>query len=111
MMIKGMPVTLYEKVQTGTDDFGAPTYEETPVIVENVLVGQPSSTEIIDEINISGKKLVYTLGIPKGDDHSWEDSVVEFFGRKYKTFGLPLEGIPELIPLQWHKQIKVEVYE
>ena len=70
---RGIAVTLYDRTQTGTDEFGAPTYAETPVVVENVLVGEPSTQDIIDEINLSGKQLAYTLAIPKGDDHVWTD--------------------------------------
>ena len=36
--IKGITVVLYEKTLTGTDDFGAPIYNEAAVEVENVLV-------------------------------------------------------------------------
>ena len=31
-MIKGIDVTLYERTQTGEDDFGAAVYSETPRI-------------------------------------------------------------------------------
>ena len=36
-MLKGIPIILYEKVQIGTDDFGAPIYKEIEEIVNNVL--------------------------------------------------------------------------
>ena len=45
-MLEGITVKLYEKLQTGTDDFGAPVMEEIPFDVENVLVGNPDSEEI-----------------------------------------------------------------
>ncbi len=111
--IRGVPVVLYEKTQAGVDAFNRPVYEETPVTVENVLIqpvettaGNPgSSTEV------SGKKAVYTLGIPKGDAHVWEDRTVEFFGRKWHTFGLPTQGIDDLIPLAWNKKVHAEAVE
>ena len=37
-MIKGITVKLHEQVETGVDAFGAKTYEEVIVEVENVLV-------------------------------------------------------------------------
>ena len=37
-MIRGTTVTLYETIQSGTDPFGAPIYEETETQVENVLL-------------------------------------------------------------------------
>ena len=36
--IKGIEVTLWTKVQTGTDAFNQAIYTETPVTVSNVLV-------------------------------------------------------------------------
>ena len=88
-----------------------PIYEEIPENIDNVLVGSPTSQEIVDANNLYGKKAVYTLGIPKGDTHDWEDVKVSFFGNDYKTFGIPLEGIEDLIPLQWNKKIMVAHYE
>lgn len=109
-MIKGITVKLYEKTQVGTDDFNAPIYEKTATEVENVLVCPTSSTDIVDQMNLYGKKAVYTLGIPKGDDHNWENVMVEFFGHKWRTFGIPIEGIESLVPLGWNKKVTVERY-
>ena len=47
-IIKGIPVVLYEKTQTGVDEFNAPIYAETPVTINNVLVGEPSTQEIVN---------------------------------------------------------------
>ena len=110
-MITGMTVILYNKVKTGEDEFLKPIYEEIPEEVENVLVSPASSTDIVDNLNLYGKKAVYTLGIPKGDEHIWEDRTVEFFGKKWKSFGFVTEGIDNLIPLSWNKKVQVERYE
>lgn len=110
MAITGTTVILYEKVQTGVDGFNHPIYTETPITVDNVLIGEPSSDDIADSVNLYGKKIVYMLGIPKGDSHNWEDSAVEFFGERYKTFGYTIQGIESNIPLSWHKKIRVERY-
>lgn len=109
--IRGITVTLYEVTKTGEDGFGKPIYEETPVEVENVLVAPTSSQEIQDAINLYGKKAVYTMAIPKGDTHEWEDRKVNFFGKDFRVFGIPLEGIECDIPLDWNKKVTVEVYE
>lgn len=106
--MRGITVTLYEKTQTGTDRFNAPVYEETPVAVENVLVAPVSSEELLDIVNLYGKKATYQLGIPKGDAHDWLDCRVDFFGQSWRTFGFPTEGIEELIPLDWNKKVMVE---
>ena len=110
-MLTGITVTLYDKIQTGTDPLGAPIYEETPIQVEDVLVAPASSQEILDATNLYGKKAVYTLAIPKGDAHEWENRKVSFFGKDWETFGIPLEGIVENIPLRWNKKVTVERYE
>lgn len=109
-MIKGTKVILIQKEETGTDDFGAPIYEEKQIEVNDVLVGEPSSDDISNEMSLYGKKIAYTLAIPKGDTHNWVDTDVIIFGQKYKTYGYPIEGIEENIPLRWHKKVKVERY-
>ena len=107
----GITVTLYQQTQTGVDGFNRPVYEEVPVNVENVLVISASATEVLDTLNLTGKRAVYNLGIPKGDTHDWTDAVVEFFGRRWKTISFPREGIEENVPTMWHKKVQVERYE
>ncbi len=110
-MIHGIDVTLYTVQQTGSDDFGAPIYKETAVTVSNVLVAPASNQEILETTNLYGKKAVYTLGIPKGDTHNWENRKVSFFGQDFRVFGIPQQGIDDLIPLDWNKKVMVERYE
>lgn len=110
-MIHGTTVILQVKTQSGSDPFGAPIYTDTPVNVENVLVGSPSAEERTEELNLTGRKIEYVLGIPKGDAHDWENVTVEFFGKKFRTFGIPEEGIEENIPMAWHKKVKCERFE
>lgn len=108
--MKGVTVTLHKKTQTGTDDFGAPIYSDSTILVDNVLIGEPTSEQIMQELNMHGKRLAYVLGIPKGDTHVWTDTEVEFFGQKFRTYGEPTQGIDYLIPLAWNKKVKVEHY-
>ena len=110
-MIHGITVTLYERAQNGTDSLGNPTYTETPVQVENVLVGQPSAQEVQETTNLTGRLAVYTLGIPKGDTHTWEDCRVDFWGKSFRVFGPVLYGIPDMIPGPWNGKATVERYE
>lgn len=109
-LIKGISVVLVEKVQSGVDPFGAAIYEPIETTVENVLVAPSTSDDIITTQDLTGKKAVYTLAIPKGDTHNWEDAVVKFFGKEWRTFGYPLEGIDENIPGEWNKKVMVERY-
>ena len=108
--MRGISITLYTTTQTGTDEFNRPVFAETPVTVENVLIGDPSTDDIANELNLTGKRLAYTLAIPKGDTNDWTDKTVEFFGEKFKTIGEPTQGIDHLIPLSWNKKVKVERY-
>lgn len=110
-MIKGITVTLFEKKKVGVDSFNKELFEEHPVAVENVLVAPINSNEVISQTNLVGKKAVYTLAIPKGDDHNWENARVDFFGESWKTVGFPIGGIEQLIPLGWNKKVTVERYE
>lgn len=67
------------------------------ITVENVLIGEPSA---------DGKS--YTLGIPKGDQHIWTDRKIGFFGRIFRTVGLPAKGIEANIPLVWGQNVRAE---
>lgn len=109
--IKGESVVLYEKTLTGYDAANRPVYTETPVTVENVLIGQPSTEDITSGYNLSGKQIDYVLAIPKGDTHQWTDRTVEFWNAKFRTVGVPTQGIDALIPLDWNKKVKVTAYE
>lgn len=109
--IQGIPVTLIERRETGRDALNAPVYEETETVIENVLVAPAASDDIVGTMDLEGKKLVYTLAIPKGDTHSWIDVKVRFWGRTFKSFGFPTEGIEANIPLDWNKKVTVELYE
>ncbi len=111
LSIKGIPVKLSVRTQKGIDGFNRPTYEVSQEVVENVLVGEPSAEDVVNELNLSGKRIAYTLAIPKGDTHVWEDTEVEFWGMKFKIVGIPTQGIDDNIPLQWNKKVKVERYE
>ncbi len=109
--IKGITVTLIDKKVIGKDPFGKAIKEDVEIEVENVLISPVNSTDIINELNLEGKKAIYKLAIPKGDENIWENREVLFFGKKWRTIGLPIQGIEELIPLDWNKQIMVERYE
>lgn len=112
-MIKGVTVILKEKTQTGTDAFGAPVWSIAKIPVDNVLVGQPTTEEVTDTLNLHGKKLEYVLAIPKGDAHIWNDTEVilpEPFSGIFRTIGYPTAGIEENIPLAWNKKVRLERY-
>lgn len=78
--------------------------------MENVLVYPASVLEILDMQNLTGKKAVYNLAIPKGDTHTWQDNRVEFFGTSWRVIGFPQMGIEENVPLDWNQKWMVERY-
>lgn len=110
-MIKGIDVKLYNYTETGRDAFNRPIMKETVKTINNVLVIPLSTQDILDGVNLTGKTAVYQLCIPKGDNNDWTNAVVEFYGSKWRTIGIPKEYIESMIPLDWNKQINVERYE
>ena len=126
--MKGMTIYLAVKQQLGVDEFGMPiesdlypnneinpgaeSYPEGIVWeqVDDCLVGQPSADEVTNTLALYGKKIAYTVGIPKGDTHDWVDAEMMIWGEKFRTIGYPETGIQANIPLRWGQNIKVERY-
>ena len=108
--MKGTTIQLVVKNQTGMDPLGNPIESEEFEDIEDVLVGQPSTDDVTNTIQLYGKKIEYVLGIPKGDEHDWEDREVIIRGKRYKTIGFPQTGIQENIPLRWGQNVRVERY-
>ena len=112
-MLTGVTVQLIKKTAGDPDPIGQPTYTEDPVNVNDVLVGEPSTNEVTDALQLYGTVVAYTLGIPKGDTNDWTDAEVilpEPFAGRYRTIGYPTAGIEANIPLRWNKKVKVERY-
>jgi len=109
--MKGETVILKTRVQSGTDPFGRPIYTESDVEIDNVIIGSPSFDAAVADLNLTGKKLAYTLGIPKGDNHNWDDTIVVIRGEKFRTYGFPLTQTEANVPGKWNTQVKVERYE
>lgn len=110
-MLTGITVSLHVKTLTGHNDINEPIYTEQVVEVPNVLVAPVTDTDVLSNTDLSGGKAVYTLAIPKDDNHTWEDVTVEFWGETWKTTGIPTKGIVENIPLSWNTKVTVERYE
>lgn len=107
-LIKGESVLLHIKTEAGTDPFGVTEYTETVEEVKNVLISPTSDSDAVENLNLYGKKSVYTLHIPREDPHKWTDTVVEFYGKKWRTFGDVTEYNGALTPGPWNKNVKVE---
>lgn len=113
MGIPVMSVDLYVKTQSGVDAFNRPVYTETKTTIDDVVVGSPTSDDIVSSQTLSDKTIAYVLAIPRGDTNTWENAVVEFYGRKWRVVGIPTEYIDGFMGADypWNKKVKVEAYE
>lgn len=109
--IHGIPITLIDKQVVSVDPFGSPVVKDVEITIDNVIVAPATTEDVTSQMSVTGKKISYTLGIPKGDNNDWENKEVRFFGKRWKTVGIPLEGIESMIPLDWNKKVMVERYE
>jgi hypothetical protein len=110
-MFKTITVQLEVKEQVGTDEFNRALYNSSYEDVEGVLV-MPTTTEAKIQTNeLYGKHAVYSIAIPKGDSHEWDDKKVKFFGQTWQTIGPPMEAIEENVPTRWHKKVNVERFD
>lgn len=110
-MLEGITIKLQVVNEKGYDPFNVPVYEESYIDVHNVIVSPNLNDDIVTQTDLEGKKEVYILGIPKGDENEWEDKKVMFFGHTYKTFGTPIRGIENMVPGPWHLKVMCERYE
>ena len=109
--IHGIQITLIDKQVVSTDPFGSPVVKDVEITIDNVIVAPATTDDVTSQMSLTGKKISYTIGIPKGDTNDWENKEVRFFGKRWKTVGIPLEGIESMIPLEWNKKVMVERYE
>lgn len=109
--IHGIQITLIDKQVVSVDPFGSPVVKDVEITIDNVIVSPATTEDVTSQMSVTGKKISYTIGIPKGDNNDWENKEVRFFGKRWKTVGIPLEGIEELLPLEWNKKVMVERYE
>ena len=108
-MIAGITITLFRKLNTGQrDGLNRPVIEEDPVEVKNVLIQPVSEEEKRDILDMTGRRAVYKLMLPKGDTNEWTDCRVSFFNSDWRVIGDAMEWIEAMVPLAWNKQIRVE---
>lgn len=110
MKIKGVSVVLHVRTEGELDPLGNPTYTTEDVTVDNVLWNVSTVDDLIDKDRLEGTMELYTLSIPKGDEHKWLENTVTFNGKTFHCYA-ESEGIEELIPLSWNKKVLVERYD
>lgn len=109
MQIKGIDVVLHVRTQSGTDAIGNPVYSTEDKTVGNVLVSPTTVDDLVDRARLEGTVELYSMGIPKGDEHVWLENTVSFFGKTWHCYA-EKEGIEANIPLAWNKIVYVERY-
>ena len=112
--MKGVTITLLQKTQTGTDPLGQPTFSTKEVSVKDVLVGEPSSSDIETVLTKYGKRVAYTLGLPKGDENTWYKAQVKLpapWSATFNVIGDFTAGIEENVPTRWNKKVHLERIE
>lgn len=109
--MRGETVILISRKPIGHDPFGAETYEEEEIKVDDVLIGNPGTDDVVSDLNLYGKRLVFVLGIPKTDSHDWKDKTIIIRGQRFRTYGFPLTQTMANVPGRWNTQVKVECYE
>jgi hypothetical protein len=107
-MIKGIKIQLVVKEVSGKDAIGNPVFTEDLVDVDNILIEPTGDQEILDTVNLHGREAKYTLHIPKGDVHEWEDTEVVFYGERWRTIGKGRDWMAENTPGPWNKKVLVE---
>ena len=110
-----MTIQLVHRRKIGLDAFNRMVYgEEITEDIENVLIGQPSDADLATAQNLTGRRVSYVLGIPKGDKHDWENRKVILpapFSGIFRTIGFSVAGIDENMPLSWNRKVMVERFE
>lgn len=106
-MLHGVKIIIHVKREIGRDPLNMPIYEYSKEYVENVLIMPIATSDTSGESDYSECQ----IAIPKGDQHEWRNTFVEFFGKKWRTVGKPLEGIEAMLPLDWHKKVTVRCDE
>ena len=109
--MKTIEVLLINDFDTGQrDKTNRPITGEVVTRVPGCLVAPVSTEDVLNTMNLTGKKAVYQIAIPKGDANDWVNARVHFGGNTYRTIGEPEEGIEANIPLKWNRKVKVERY-
>lgn len=109
--MRGVTVTLKQKTQSGTDALGQPIYTTTDVNISDVLVGKPESSDVENALTMYGKRIAYTLAIPKGDTHVWYKSQVTLpapWSSTFNVIGDVVETIDANTPTRWNRIVQLE---
>lgn len=111
----GVDVDVVMRVQTGTDAFANPTYEDVPAKVHGVLVA-PGSTSDLDATRPEGVRVAYTLHFPKAFTGLLDGARVKVPRPdggvdECRVIGSPRPYQGDLTPGPWNLPVEVEAVD
>ncbi len=107
-LIDGVSVEVSRKVQTGTDSYGGPIYQEESFTVDNVLP-QPGSTSDLDATRPEGVTVAMTFHFPKTFIESLKGCAISYLNRTYRVIGDPQPYLKGATPGPWNRAVETEV--
>ena len=111
MVLNQTTIQIKTRTQTGVDELNRPTYEVVWEDVSGCVVGSPTSDDVKNELNMSGKRIAYEILLPNEDAHTWAGSEVKIKGKPYRVIGDVKESFVSLPHIPCNKLISVEAYE
>lgn len=111
MVLNQTTIQIKTRTQTGKDALNHPIYSEVWEDVSGCVVGSPSSEDIENEMNLSGKRIAYEVFLPNDDAHTWAGSEVKINNKPYRVIGDVKESFVSFSHIPCNKLISVEAYE
>ena len=110
-MITGRQVTVHRPVYGEPDAFGAKAVEWSDVDVDNVLFGDPRTSEPDESNRPDAIRRSLRLHFPKTFTDSLAGCHVTVEGVRYRIVGDPMALMDENTPGQWNRPADVEVVD
>ena len=111
MVLNQTTIQIKTRTQTGVDELNRPTYEVIWEDVSGCVVGSPSSEDVENEMNLSGKRIAYEILLPNNDTHTWAGTDVKIQDKPYRVIGDVKESFISFSHIPCNKLISVEAYE
>lgn len=109
-LIRGVSVEVTRRVPTGTDRFGAETFETETEAVGNVLP-DPDTTGDVGAERPDGVTVDMRFHFPKGYGRSLRGCVVSYDGRAYRVIGDPQPYVEADTPGPWNLTVDAEAVD
>lgn len=110
MVLNQTTIQIKIRTQVGVDELNRPIYKETWEEIAGCVVGSPSSEDIENEINLSGKRIAYEIFLPNKDTHTWTGASVKIKDKEYRVIGDVKESFVRFSHIPCNKLISVEAY-